>query len=217
MSEPVAPSFNFSLPPELEADAPPEARGIDRDQVRLMVTHYASGEVSHAHFNELPGFLRAGDVVVVNTSGTRNAALRAVRPDRTELELHLSIQLEGEAWTVEPRAIYADGKSKHFDGVVSGEAWVLPGGGSAVLRQPYVSDCDPDAKPSRTLWTAKVSLPAPIDEYLHRWGFPIRYNYVKDRWPISYYQTIYATETGSAEMPSAGRPFTPQVLSRLAA
>jgi S-adenosylmethionine:tRNA ribosyltransferase-isomerase len=139
MSEMVGPSFNFSLPAELEADAPPEARGIGRDQVRLMVSHYQSREVSHAHFNELPGFLRAGDVVVVNTSGTRNAAVRAVRPDRTELELHLSIQLEGNLWTVEPRAIYADGKSKHFDGIVAGEDLALPSGGSALLQEPYVS------------------------------------------------------------------------------
>ena len=56
-----------------------------------------------------------------------------------------------------------------------------------------------------------------MDEYLARWGFPIRYNYVKDQWPISYYQTVYATETGSAEMPSAGRPFTSELIAQLAA
>ncbi len=79
-----------------------------------------------------------------------------------------------------------------------------------------MSDCAENGSPSQTLWVAEISLPVPIDDYLPRWGFPIRYNYVKDRWPISYYQTVYATETGSAEMPSAGRPFTRRVLEGLA-
>ena len=155
--------------------------------------------------------------MVVNTSGTRKAALRAVRSDGTELELHLSIHLDDDLWTVEPRSLSADGKSKHFEGAIPGETLKLPGGGLAVLQEPYVSDCEPGAGASRTLWVANLRLPASIDDYLPRWGFPIRYNYVKDRWPISYYQTVYATETGSAEMPSAGRPFTTELLNRLAA
>ncbi len=215
MSDLAVPSFDFVLPPELEASAPPEARGLRRDEVRLMVSYYRSGRVQHTRFNQLPDALDRDDVVVVNTSGTRNAALRAVRSDRTDLELHLSIQLDDDVWAVEPRSLEADGKSKHFDGIISGEQLRLPGGGSAVLQERYVSDCEPDTGPSRTLWTAKLGLPTTIDEYLRRWGFPIRYNYVKDRWPISYYQTVYATEPGSAEMPSAGRPFTRTLFSRL--
>ena len=86
-----------------------------------------------------------------------------------------------------------------------------------MLREPYTSDCDPNAGPSQTLWVASVSLPSDVDEYLRRWGFPIRYNYVKDKWPASYYQTVYATEPGSAEMPSAGHPFTAELLNRLSA
>jgi S-adenosylmethionine:tRNA ribosyltransferase-isomerase len=208
-------SFDFSLPPELEADAPPEARGLRRDEVRLMVSHYASGQLQHARFHDLPDFLTEGDVIVINTSGTRNAALWATRADGTELELHLSTRLDDGLWTLEPRSIHADGKSRHFEGVIPGEMLKLPGGASAVLKQPYVSDCQPDARPSHTLWAASVNLPAPADEYLRRWGFPIRYNYVKDKWPSSYYQTVYATEMGSAEMPSAGRPFTPELMQRL--
>jgi S-adenosylmethionine:tRNA ribosyltransferase-isomerase len=67
------------------------------------------------------------------------------------------------------------------------------------------------------LWLAKINFPQDVDEYLARYGFPIRYNYVKERWPLSFYQTVYATEPGSAEMPSAGRPFTPRLLKRLEA
>ena len=208
--------IEFSLPPELEASAPPEARGLHRDQVRLMVSSYASGRIQHARFHDLPDLLDGGDVVVINTSATRNAALLATRQDGTDVELHLSTHLDDGLWTVEPRSIHADGKTAHFEGIMLGETLRLPGGGAAIMREPYVSDCGANSAPSQTLWVAAVSLPETIDEYLQRWGFPIRYNYVKDRWPLSYYQTVYATEAGSAEMPSAGRAFTPDVLSRLA-
>lgn len=209
-------AFDFSLPPELEASEPPEARGLQRDHVRLMVSSYSSGRIQHVRFHELPDFLNQGDVVVINTSGTRNAALVATREDGTEVELHLSTHLDDGLWTVEPRSIHADGKTGHFEGAIPGENLKLPGGGLVVLREPYVSDCEPNGRPSQTLWAAALKLPMTVDEYLHRWGFPIRYNYVKDQWPLSYYQTVYATEPGSAEMPSAGRAFTTQLLSRLA-
>ena len=215
MEASVVSLFEFSLPPELEAAEPPEARGLQRDQVRLMVSKYSDGHIKHARFDALPNFLDKDDAVVINTSGTRNAALHARRADGTELELHLSTHLNEALWAVEPRSIFADGKSSHFEGAVGGERLELADGGTAVLREPYVSDCEPEARPSETLWVAEVRLPLAVDEYLKRWGFPIRYNYVKERWPASYYQTIYATETGSAEMPSAGRPFSARVLERL--
>ncbi len=56
-----------------------------------------------------------------------------------------------------------------------------------------------------------------MNEYLDLHGAPIRYGYVRESWPIGYYQTVYATETGSAEMPSAGRAFTPALITRLVA
>jgi S-adenosylmethionine:tRNA ribosyltransferase-isomerase len=67
------------------------------------------------------------------------------------------------------------------------------------------------------LWIATLRLPAELDRYLARHGFPIRYGYVRESWPLPYYQTVYATETGSAEMPSAGRAFTPELITRLVA
>ena len=67
------------------------------------------------------------------------------------------------------------------------------------------------------LWISTLSLPMPLDEYLSLYGSPIRYGYVKEGWPSSYYQTVYATETGSAEMPSAGRAFTPELITSLVA
>src|SRR5512143_158221 len=207
-------SLDFTLPPELEASAPPEACGVPRDQVRLMVSNFVSGRIRHTRFDNLPDILKAGDVLVLNASGTRNAALRALRADGSPLELHLSTLMENGLWTVEPRSIHDDGKTRHFEGASPGETLQLPAGASVVLQQPFLSDRQPDARPSETLWQATVKLPSDVNEYLLRWGFPIRYNYVKDRWPASYYQNVYATEVGSAEMPSAGRALTARVLRR---
>src|SRR3712207_484895 len=69
------PPLDFELPPELEASEPPEARGLMRDEVRLMVTCASDDRVVHSRFRDLEDFLEAGDVLVVNTSGTMNAAL----------------------------------------------------------------------------------------------------------------------------------------------
>src|SRR5207237_1012951 len=69
---------------------------------------------------------------------------------------------------------------------------------------------------SQRLWLARLDLPTPSLDYLHRWGHPIAYSYVRGRWPLATYQTVYAREPGSAEMPSAGRAFSLAVLARLA-
>jgi len=207
--------IEFSLPPELEASAPPEARGLRRDQVRLMVSNYATDQVRHNRFYNLDKYLDEGDVLVINTSRTRNSALMASRADGTAVELHLSTHFDDDLWTVELRAIDELGKTKHLEDAREGETLSLPGAVTAILQGPYTSDCIENSKPSETLWLAKITFPYDVDDYLARYGFPIRYNYVKEKWPLSFYQTVFATEIGSAEMPSAGRPFTSKLLKRL--
>ncbi|HSJ90327.1 MAG TPA: S-adenosylmethionine:tRNA ribosyltransferase-isomerase [Anaerolineales bacterium] len=214
MNTPLS-KIEFSLPPALEASAPPEARGLRRDQVRLMVSNYSTDHVEHTRFYQFHKFLNEGDVLVINTSRTRNSALLATRADGTILELHLSIHFDNDLWTVEVRSMDEAGKTKHFEDVHPGENLRLPGESTVVLQEPYVSDCNDNLRPSETLWLAKIQFPKDVDEYLASYGFPIRYNYVKERWPLSFYQTVYATESGSAEMPSAGRPFTWRLLKRL--
>src|ERR1051326_1886984 len=97
------PGFDFELPPELEAGEPPEARGLARDEVRLMVSTLAEDQIVHTRFREIGTFLEAGDLLVINTSGTMNAALDALAEDGTALELHLSTHLPGDLWSVELR------------------------------------------------------------------------------------------------------------------
>src|SRR5215212_10244776 len=207
-------SLDFELPPELEADAPPEARGFARDEVRLMISYRSDDRVVHSTFRNIGEFLEAGDVLVVNTSGTMNAALDAEREDGTALELHLSTRLPADLWVVELRRP-TDAATEPFRYAVAGETLRLPGGATATLHAPYPSG-SPRRKGSR-LWISSLDFPEPLGEYLERHGFPIRYWYVRESWPSSYYQTVYATETGSAEMPSAGRAFTPELITRLVA
>ena len=210
---PGFPLLNFTLSSELEAGEPPEARGLSRDEVRLMVSHIATDQIVHTQFRHIADFLEAGDVVVINTSGTLNAALPATRSDGTQLELHLSTHLPANLWVVEMRA-YQDNRektTKPFYDIQPGESFALPDGARVTLHTPYARG------KSASLWVASLDLPGPLHPYLNRHGFPIRYSYVKEGWPLSYYQTVYATEMGSAEMPSAGRAFTPELLTRLIA
>jgi S-adenosylmethionine:tRNA ribosyltransferase-isomerase len=214
----LAAPLDFSLPPHLEASAPPEARGLARDEVRLMVSYLTSGEIIHSRFRRLPEFLAPGDVLVINTSRTLPAALPAQRQDGGFLELHLSTHLPGGSWSVELRQVEGE-KSLPFTSARPGESLALPGGGAVTLLAPYQPVAGGlQAEPRRVrLWVADLKLPQPVEEYLARHGFPIRYSYVEGRWPLHDYQTVYATQPGSAEMPSAGRAFTPELITRLVA
>ncbi|MFN8371663.1 MAG: S-adenosylmethionine:tRNA ribosyltransferase-isomerase [Anaerolineae bacterium] len=213
--KPTLETMDFRLPPELEASEPPEARGLTRDTVRLMVSYRADNAVVHSQFRDLADFLKAGDVLVINTSGTMNAALNVTDADDTPFELHLSTHLPADLWIVEVREP-CEGTTKPYYTAQAGTTYQLPGEAQAVLITPYNSS--ERAHPGHTrLWIATLNLPCDVKDYLAQYGFPIRYSYVRQGWANSYYQTVYATEMGSAEMPSAGRAFTPELLTRLLA
>lgn len=210
----AADPISFQLPPELEASEPPEARGLRRDQVRLLASYRSDDRLLHTRFEALPELLEAGDLVVINTSATLNAALAALRSDGEQYELHLSTHLPADLWIVELRQLTPEGSAAFFD-AQAGEVFELPAGGKVQLLAPYSLDRNRrDTQPKR-LWLATLELPEALLCYLERYGFPIRYRYVKEKWPLDYYQTVYATEPGSAEMPSAGRPFTHELITRL--
>ncbi len=201
-------ALSFAVPGRLEAHEPPEATGRPRDSVRLMVASRADGRIGHARFRDLPLHLRRGDLLVVNTSATLPAALAARRADGTPIEVHVSTAAPDdpreERWIVELR----DGSGPLFDGD-AGERIALPGGAAFELLAP--------AGPSPRLWLARLRAGAPLLALLARHGHPIRYGYVPEPWPLAAYQTAFAAEAGSAEMPSAGRPFTPELVTRLVA
>jgi S-adenosylmethionine:tRNA ribosyltransferase-isomerase len=211
---PLPPALAFELPPDLEAGEPPEARGLARDEVRLMVSHYRDDRVEHTHFRQLGEHLQPGDLLVLNTSRTMNAALPATLPDGTELRLHLSTELPAGLWSVELRRP-SPTATKPFSEGEAGMLLKLPAGGTARLLTPHnpaLRHCP--AQPVR-LWLATLHLPLRLNSYLAAHGSPIRYAYVPKAWPLDYYQTVFANEPGSAEMPSAGRAFTPELITQL--
>jgi S-adenosylmethionine:tRNA ribosyltransferase-isomerase len=196
MSEALA----FDLPARLEATEPPPVR----DEVRLLVA--SSAGLEHRAFTDLPDLLEPGDLLVVNTSATIPAALTA----GGTLRLHLSTPLPGtfpddgaERWVVELR----DGTAPYRRGR-AGERLPLPAGGEAELLAPYLG--------GQRLWAARLTLPEPLLAYLDHHGAPIRYRHLPRPRPLSDFQSIFALEPGSAEMPSAGRPFSRRVLAALA-
>jgi S-adenosylmethionine:tRNA ribosyltransferase-isomerase len=197
--------LDFTLPSTLEAHEPPEARGLRRDGVRLLVG--AGESVTHHRFTDLPWLLRAGDVLVVNTSGTLPAA---VPVPGTRLMLHFSTEQADGRWLVEVRR--DTGKSTvPYPDAAARERYVLPGGASVTLTEPFSAG---------RLWMSTVDTGGGagtdgVTAYLARYGRPIRYGYVHREWPIEFYQTVFAQTPGSAEMPSAARPFTDRLVTRL--
>jgi S-adenosylmethionine:tRNA ribosyltransferase-isomerase len=202
----------FTLPPDAEATEPPEWRGLRRDEVRLLAVR-ATG-VTSTRFHALPGLLEPGDLVVVNTSPTLPGRLPARRADDVVVPLHWSTTLDDDSWVVEVRRPDNSGPDL---GVEPGSVLALPDDVRITLMTAY-----PDAgRPSR-LWVARTDPPVPTIGYLRAHGRPIGYGYLRDDFPLTDFQTTYAREPGdsgpgSAEMASAGRPFTAELLVALMA
>ncbi|TWD80623.1 S-adenosylmethionine:tRNA ribosyltransferase-isomerase [Kribbella amoyensis] len=200
----VRPHTRFTLPDELNAVEPPEAHGLARDQVKLLVAEGST--VTHTRFDRIGDHLRPGDLLLVNTSATLAAAVdgqwitgSGVAP----VAVHFSTALDDGTWVVELRS----GGSPMFD-AAAGDRVELPEGVLTLLA-PY--------QPGLTrLWTAQPPVPDVVG-YLRRHGRPITYQYVDRQWPLALYQTVFANQPGSAEMPSAGRPFSFELVSHLPA
>jgi len=199
---------DFTLPPELEATEPPEVALGRRDAVRLMVS-MGSWDPVHSHASELASFLDPGDLVVVNTSATVPAAVDAVARGGEYVVVHLSTELPTGLWLVELRRPVDGAATLPHEGDFGGTDLGLPGRATVHVlgRMPG----------SVRLWVASLDLGEPVNDYLERWGRAIRYRYVPATWPIDAYRNAYAVEPGSAEMPSAGRPLTAEVLTSLVA
>ena len=226
----------------LAASQPPEARGLGRDGVRLLVA--TPDGMVHAQFGDLPRFLSAGDLLVVNTSATIAAAVDGRRGDGRPVVVHFSSPLDEETpwagsldgrspqertrdkgapsggpagegapgetqWLVELRENAA--ATGPVTDAAPGESITLPAGGSLTLLRRYPGPA------AIRMWAASVAAGGDIGAFLARRGQPIRYSYVPDPWPLSAYQTVFARTPGSAEMPSAGRPFTAGLVTDLVA
>ncbi len=199
-------SVHFDLPPALEASEPPEARGTGRDDVRLLVSVGTEAPV-HARFDDLPRFLEPDDLVVVNTSATMAASLDAVEPSGRHLEVHLSTRLPSGLWLVEVRVPEDRATRPDFDDHADTTLGLGDGATVRILAR---------YRGSQRLWLAVFDPGgSTLDELLDRRGRPIRYGHVPRDWPLAAYQTVFGTVPGSAEMPSASRPFTHEMVARL--
>ncbi|MFE5404965.1 S-adenosylmethionine:tRNA ribosyltransferase-isomerase [Streptomyces sp. NPDC056580] len=199
-----------TVPDELSARVPAEQRGpgLDRDAVRLMVSR--GTEVAHHAFREFPDLLRAGDLLVVNTSPTLAAAVTG-RIGHARVVVHFSTRGDDGRWAVELREPDGRGTTRARAGVPAGAAVRLPGGARLVLEEPLSGRGD------RLRWARPAG--AEVLRVLREHGRPIRYSYTDRDQPLSVYQTVFALPApdgaGSAEMPSAARPFTERLVVEL--
>jgi S-adenosylmethionine:tRNA ribosyltransferase-isomerase len=199
--------LSFTIDAEHQAHQPAEVNGAGRDDVRLLVSRGRDIPL-HATFATLPDHLRSGDLVVVNTSATVGAALDVIIEGHGDAVLHVSNELPGDLWIVEPRRPVANGSTERL---------ALGGDPKLVERtsgQPlfHLLRTAPD---SGRLWLAIAAEGVDVASTLAVNGRPIRYQYVPRDWPLDAYQTVFATDPGSAEMPSAARPFTTAIVTRL--
>jgi S-adenosylmethionine:tRNA ribosyltransferase-isomerase len=201
----MAVPFTFRLPPELSAKEPPERRGIRRDQVRLLVIDRASGKIEHTRFDKIDNYLRAGDLLVFNSSRTLPASLRGCECSVAHgpcMEVRLAERLPDDSWL----ALLLCEQGDPFSCGLRPEMQIqfAEGLSATVLAR--------DVRIPR-LWKLRFSISGTqLVDLIYRLGKPIRYEYISAPWDLDYYQTVYATEPGSAEMPSAGRAFTWKLL-----
>ena len=195
--------FTFTLPPELSAKEPPERRGLARDEVRLMVIERESSVVTHTRFNHLGQFLRAGDLLVFNSSRTLPASLEGcAAPAGPCIELRLAEHLPDDSWLA---LLLCQAGDPFACGLRAGMQIDFGEGLTGTVE-------DRDTRIQR-LWRIRFSKSGTeLINLFYRLGRPIRYEYVSAPWDLDYYQTVYAREPGSAEMPSAGRAFTWRLL-----
>ncbi len=200
--------ITFDLPKQLACPRPTELRPIARDEVRLLVTQ-DDGSNHHTAFHQLANFLDAGDVLVVNTSAVQAAALPIDLPGGRSGRLHFSTRTGSHEWLVEIREVVNNRTIRWQEGE-AGMRFKLPGQAILQLQSQFYQD-----RSLLHLWAARFSATQDLVDYLAQYGQPIQYENLHKQYPLDYYQTHFANQPGSSEMPSAGRGFTQRVLDRL--
>lgn len=184
--------FDYDLPPQLIAQHPAQRR----DQARLMVLP-KKGELEHRHFYELPEFLRAGDLLVLNDTRVLPARLLGIRADtKASVELLLLHPQGEDRWEVmvRPGKKVKPGAQLLFGDALTAKVIDYTPSGRLVEFQ-YQGQWD-----QVLAELGEVPLPPYIQEKLED---PERY------------QTVYAKEKGSVAAPTAGLHFTAPLLDKL--
>ena len=202
------PTTAFPAPSDATAPAPAEWRGYARDEVRMLVAR--PDGVTHARFRDLPDHLERGDLLVVNDSATEARELDARLAGRGPVVLHLAQLLRDGDWAVELRTAPDAGKpvldAAEGDVVTAGDLRLT-------LTAPYPGPASSPTGHGNRLWRTRVT--GDVARALAHDARPIAYGYLDRRYPLEAYQTVFGHRPGSAEMPSAARPFTPELVTRL--
>ena len=196
--------FDYPLPPELIAQAPAPTR----DGSRLLVLHRTDSRTEHRQFRELPDYLRAGDVLVLNNSRVLRARLRGHKPSTGgQVELLLVEEVAPNEWWT----LLRPGKRVR----VGAEIQLRTNGGVASLVRAVVLEKN-DEGHCRVRFTGTPNL---LDELETHGEIPLppyieRAAGTEDD---ARYQTVFAQPAGSVAAPTAGLHFTPALLDELRA
>lgn len=199
--------FDYELPEELIAQEPPAERGASR----MLLMDRGTGALRDAHFAELPAFLRAGDLLVLNDSRVIPARLYARRTLRREKEKptgRIEVMLTEPAGENRWRALVRPGRK-----VAIGEILEFPSASgiielrAEVLERGLYGERLLHFEPAADFYASLERIGhIPLPPYIHR------DDAAADR---ERYQTVYSQERGSVAAPTAGLHFTPEMLSRL--
>ena len=196
--------FDYTLPEELIAQEPAEAR----DQSRLLVVDRRDGSIRHNIFHSLPRYLQPGDVLVVNNSRVIPARLRGQKATGGQVEVLLLSRRDGEEQTWEALLKAAKG--------------IRPG-----MEVRFAENCTARvvSRITEKKWLLEFTVSLPFAEFLEQFGTPPLPPYIKRRGEEAKqqasadrerYQTVYAQVPGSVAAPTAGLHFSPEVLAALA-
>jgi S-adenosylmethionine:tRNA ribosyltransferase-isomerase len=190
--------LDFHLPTELLAKRPPELRGTARDGGRMLVFHRESDAFELRRFRDLADYLQTGDLIVLNDSRTINGDLFGKVEGVGRIELQLRSNLGDDVWYVGCRP------------------WKEPPVGAHVaFEHPTLTATVTGRHPELPLWEMEFAYDGDFETVLAEAGRPIVSPYVDAIYDNQYYNTVYAKTPGSAEMPAAGRHFTPEFLAEL--
>jgi S-adenosylmethionine:tRNA ribosyltransferase-isomerase len=193
--------FDYELPEELIAQHPLAAR----DGARMLVVEREGSNWHDSQFAELPSYVRAGDVLVINNTRVFPARLVGRRePTGGRVELFLVRELEPMVWETlarPARRLQTGARVSFGDGRLRAEVIELLDEGRRAVR----FECD-DSLEDAIEELGKTPLPPYIKREAE--------SFDEDR---ERYQTVYASARGAIAAPTAGLHFTPHVLDELLA
>src|SRR5262249_13966735 len=171
--------------------------GIGGEHVRVMVMDRATRKTEHTRFDKIDNYLRPGDLLVFISSRTLPASMRGCECSESHgpcMEVRLAERLQDDSWL----ALLLCEQEDPFG------CGLRPQMRIQFSEELAATVMDRNARIPR-LWRLRFTKSGTeLVDLIYRLGKPIRYEYVSAPWDLDYYQTVYAKEPGSAEMPSAG-------------